>query len=254
MTKFEFKGQWFEDIKLEKLSTINYSSYYGKRNNNSLIRVSIVDERNYYPYPSIEQIAAIEYIMNNEEEIYHSIYKALKNTIYPVGICHYEGETPSLNSAGDMSNIIGLSGIVIDIYSNAGIAWTTYYFDYLFDTEHGLSIVFQGNNFLDFGQIGGYTYENIMSKEDFNMYVERLNVRYSLQIHKPNLITNKLKPWQIRENEYFPFGLIHAERFEELIKYLIDNPEQKNKNLEHLIEIAQQNNTYALEKELLKLR
>lgn len=254
MRTFEFKSEWFTDIKLEKLSTINYSSFSPKKDNNSLVRILIIDERDYNPYPTTEQIFAIEYIMNNQDEIYYSIYKALKNIIYPIDSCNSEDEVPSLNSINDMNKIIGLNGIFIDIHSNAGMAWTNYYFDYHFDTEHGLNMVFQGNKFLDFGQIGGLTYENIMSKEDFNTYVERLNVRHSLQIHKPNPITNKLKPWQINENEYFPFGLIHANRIEDLIEYLKNYPEQKIKKLDRLIEIAQLNQKYEFEKELLKLR
>jgi hypothetical protein len=147
-----------------------------------------------------------------------------------------------------IKNYIGLSNLSIDIHYINDTALVNYYFHSIFDREHGLCMTFQNDILLDFGGIGDYTHANIMTTEEFDVYVEKLNKKYPITFYLPNSETGKLKPWQENANSHYPFGLLHEDRDDELVEYLQENPSILKQNIVQLIEAA----TYHKKLDLIK--
>ncbi len=172
MRKFEFTGDWTTVIELDQLSHLDYDGWGIKNEPNSLVEL-VIDERiNVDPYPTPEQIATIEFVMNNQAAIYQSIFKALKEVVYP----HWEtidnnywddDDVPSLETIEDTRSFLGLTGISLKPLVIERLALTTYHFDCHFDNEHGLSMVFHGDKFLGYGEAYNVDYEKFLSKEDY---------------------------------------------------------------------------------------
>lgn len=243
MKKYEFNGNWNSTIELMFFTRLNSDKFYRyetRKSHRKLLELgkvplSITDERTINPVPEEEQINAINFILNNEEKIYQAVFKNLKEKIIPDAKRDFDLDAedeetkeywfPKLQSIDDMKKTLGIGGIGVDIEYRNGIAWTSYMFDFSAEEEHGLIMIFEGDKFLDFGAIGDYTHERIMTKEEFSKYVEKLNRRHPYQIYEPNSKYGILKPWKIRANDYYPIGILREGKKEELINYLINNPQ-----------------------------
>ncbi len=251
MYKYKFDGNWYTVLTLPTLSKFCFEKTI-KTNN---IALYITDERDFYPYPTKEQINAIEYIANNELLIFNKVCDTMRGKIIPHWFKVDSDYTMDLGvvlnpTNEQIKNYIGLTNLSIDIHYVNNTALVNYYFQSIFDTEHGLCMTFQNDNFLDFGTIGAYTHENIMTNEEFEIYIEKLNKRYPTTFYLPDSETGKLKPWQESANSYYPFGLLHENRNDELIKYLKENPNILKENIKKLIEIGNFHKKYDLIREL----
>ena len=243
MKKYEFNGKWKMEIELEFFPRLNSDKFYRYETRSShkillskgKVPLSITDERTINPDPEPEQINAINFILNNEEKIYKSVFKNLKEIIIPDAKKDFDLEDedeetiefwfPNLQSIDDMKKCLGIGGIGIDIEYRNEIAWTSYMFDFSAEEEHGLVMTFEGDKFLDFGTIGGYTHEKIMTEKEFRKYVKKLNLKHAFQIYEPNLKYGVLKPWQKSANGYYPIGILREGKKDELIEYLENNPQ-----------------------------
>lgn len=251
MYKYKFDGNWYTILTLPTLSKFCFE----KTIETEKIAVYITDERDFYPYPTKEQISAIEFIANNESVIYNKVCDAMREKIIPYW---YQIDSDFTTDLGiilnptneQIKNYIRLTNLSIDIHYISDTALVNYYFQSIFDTEHGLCMAFQNDIFLDFGTIGDYTHEKIMTTEEFNIYIEKLNKKYPTKFYFPNPETGKLKPWQESANSYYPFGLLHENKTNELIKYLYENPNILKESIKKLIEVANFHKKYDLIKEL----
>lgn len=258
MRKFEFTGKWKFEIESKFFSKLNSNKLFRHESfdehrallNKLKVPLNITDERTLKPDPEIEQINAINFILNNEEKIYQSIYRNLKEFVIPETKKHFDLENedmetvnywfPKLSSPEDMKNTVGILGISVDIEYRNDIAWTSYMFEFSADEEHGLIMNFEGDKFLYFGELDT-SHSQIMTKDEFNKYVRKLNKSHPAQIHEPDPKYGVLKPWQIDANDFYPIALLREERNEELFNYLLDNPKVAKKKMDTLL-----NNSTAL--------
>lgn len=102
----------------------------------------------------------------------------MKEIIYPyyeeiVG-WNFRDEYP-LDSIADLKYCIGINDILIDYIEGKEIAWTTYTFESILDNEHGLSLLFEGTKFLKHASANGIDYESILSRSEYEKYVEDIN-------------------------------------------------------------------------------
>ena len=58
MRKFQFTGDWEAMIELAKLTQLDYDGW-GDKTASPLVKVTIQDERNFDPYPALEQVSSI---------------------------------------------------------------------------------------------------------------------------------------------------------------------------------------------------
>lgn len=253
MKSFKFKGDWVEQIELTKLSKLNsdkFFGYDGTKNqkellSKSLITVRIDDEIDDNPDPRIEQINAINFILNNEDGILNSIFLAMKNVIYPFWKLVPDMEIndywfPKLEGMDDLYNILGMSEISISNILKDNLAYSIFYFRFSVDMEHGLAIVMYGDEFVEHESIGDLSFEKTVehSTGSYEDYIAKINKRPELKIYDPHPKYGKLKPWQITANEYYPFRLLHNDRNEELKIYLNNNPDALKKIGANLLQVA----------------
>ena len=95
MTEFKFEKSWHPKIKLNTLTNLGSSEMFNpngyqkwirdlyKDHQNNIVQFRIEDAQNHNDIPEESQLNAINYILNNEQEIYQNIYKCLVEVIYP---------------------------------------------------------------------------------------------------------------------------------------------------------------------------
>jgi hypothetical protein len=132
------------------------------------------------------------------------------------------------------------------------------YFSFCTDEEHGLAVTLHKDRLIDFAGIGDMDNRKVIEDIGLN-YDDWLDERLSkkekkkLKLYYPHEKYGKLKPWQKSANDYFPFGLLHADRNNDLVNYLRANPSVLSENLNRLIEIAEYHKKYQLVNELKSL-
>lgn len=251
---YKFKGKYQDLLKSKFFSNLSsdkffkYASLKEHQNelSNGFIKLNITDERTIEYHPTFEQIEAINYFIVNEERIYQEVFNQVRQTILPTEKTYYDIKDynndelnywfPKLDSIEDLKEVLGFSSIGIDIAYRNKVALTNLNFEFSANEEHGLTIVFERDKFLAYGQTSGYDHQGIMSEREFKEYLNKLNKKHPLQIWEAENESGKLKPWQERANQYYPFGLIYENRPKELIMYLKRNKEYAEQEIDKLIE------------------
>lgn len=272
MNRFKFKGDYQDSIESKffyKLSSDKFFKFESLKQHqkeliNGRIKLHITDERTVEYDPAVEQLTAINYFLENEEEIYNQVYKLVKEKILPKEQTHYNTDDydeeelnwwfPNLNSVEGLKEVIGFRTLRIDILYRNKIALTYLDFEFSADEEHGLTIVFEGNKFLDYGPFGGFDPKNMLTVNEYEEYISNLNRKHPLQIWEPQNKYGKLKDWQIRANKYYPFGLIYEDRREDLTEYLINNKTIAISQIDELIKNAEWHKRTEVKKELIRLK
>jgi hypothetical protein len=252
----EFKGNWKIDIKLNHLCGLNSDKFFGfdsqkehkERLKKGLVSILIEDVRDFNPDPLHEQINTIDWITDNQVAIKLSLYDYVKNTIIPYYFEHWNDDKseyryPKLNSIDDLNKAIGLRSITIHKFHKENQSFYTLYFAFSTDEEHGLAITLHKTSLISFNAIGDQDYKGII--EDLGLNYETWEQDYfksqsekELIYHKPIQKYNKLKPWQIEENDYYPYGLFHNKRDDELIDFLENEDISVDGDLVSFLELA----------------
>ena len=181
MKTFEFKGEFQDLIESQFFCALNSDKFFKyeslKTHQEELqsgnVKLHITDERIIDYDPAIEQINAINHFLNNEEIIYQQVYKVVKEKILPNEKSYYSQDDynaeeldwwfPELKSIEDLQQVLGFRTLRIDILYRKQIALTYFDFEFSADEEHGLTLVFEGNKFLDYGPFGGFDPQNMLS-------------------------------------------------------------------------------------------
>jgi len=234
MKKFEFKGDWETLIDSEYFCQLKSEIFFrldsgieSRRINYHLLRskkitLIISDERNDNIEPEQEQLNTINYILNNEKEIYNKVFESFKNKIveafksYPY--FPFEDQTFHLiERIEQLPNHLGINDITITNFYDGNYALFTINFEFDGDFEHGLSMVFNRDKFLRHDEIGSISYEGLVSDEHYKMMVEIWNTKPEYKFYEINEKYGKNKPWKQEANWKYISGLIKNENDEELI-------------------------------------
>ncbi len=82
MSRHKFNGDWKFNLSLPELSKIHSEKWFKSSHHvhhkniliNGLVPCQIVDERNLFPDPTLEQEAALNYLVNHEIELVNSLF------------------------------------------------------------------------------------------------------------------------------------------------------------------------------------
>lgn len=104
--------------------------------------------------PADDQIKTLDFVIAQQENIITSLFNYYQKTIFPA---YNEriliGEERIARQQSELSKIFGLNAVVIPKFTNLkGHYFLEFDFDY--DIEHGLSILFIDNRAIEFGAIG----------------------------------------------------------------------------------------------------
>lgn len=103
-----------------------------------------IDEFEYSLTPTIEQLNALDYLQQHQNELLSSFFNYTKEVLYPthIGYIGYdEISFPEMNSVEDLRKSLGLSEIYIWEEHKEGISYTAYLFDFTGDFEHGTILI-----------------------------------------------------------------------------------------------------------------
>jgi len=261
MGKFTFNGEWKLDLNLIEISKLNSDRFYKyeirqshkEKLLNEKVPVTIYDEHTENPDPIPEQISAIDWIVDNQNEILKTVFNDLINIVWPHYIKIWKNDSeneysyPKISNYQELDKALGIDSIGIHCDKADGISYYSMFFSFCTDEEHGLALIYHKNRLIDFGGIGDVDNKKILedqgiSFDDWFDIRMKLKEKKILKLYTPHPKYGKLKPWQESDNKYFPFGLLHANRIEDLISYLKSNNDLAKQIIPDLIKIAEHKN------------
>ena len=152
----------FEPINEEPLNllkTLNYFCWKQRENDKVKIRIESYDNTEL---PSENQVKAFEFVKQNEFEILEGIWKYYKDLVLPI----YQSATgiendEIVNNKSDLSKVFGVKAIEITPFNSNDSVYFLIEFDFKYDCEHGLYLMFKNENPIDLFGEGDKDYESI---------------------------------------------------------------------------------------------
>jgi hypothetical protein len=243
-----FNGHWVLNIPFDKLSKVFSFNGYGREIKfKDKIQVRFFEKVDLNPDPSQEQLDALNYIFENQEEIIESIYNSIVNIIFPLHKTFIEDEEmffPKVNSSSDIKNVLGIEEVILHNESKNGISYSTFVFNHFSaDPEHGQTITMHKSIYISSGEDWdwrpickdlGIEYE-IIDKQNSAEYL-KMRTDYFFY-HEPNQKYGTLKEWQKSANQSYAIRLIQNNMNAEFINLYHDkfkkDPVIQKSNLEY---------------------
>jgi len=252
----KFNGDWSYHLKLTELCKLNSDRFFGYESRkkqkenllNGILPITISDARDLNPDPLPEQIQTISWILSNQDLIMETLFESVISIIFPYyknkwGDEENEESYPKLGNKAELNKALGIDSISIQTFHKEQLAYYTIYFDFCTDEEHGLAIAMHKSRLISFGAIGDIDDKEVI--EDLGLNYEKwLNDQFTRQqnkklvYHKPLDKYKKFKPWQEQENRYYPYGLFHMKRDDELIKFIEEGNITVDGNSTTFLELA----------------
>ncbi|MGY3795831.1 DUF6985 domain-containing protein [Aquimarina sp. 433] len=143
----------------EILKTLNYYCWKPRENDEIKIRI---ESFNNTELPRDSQIKAIEFVIGNESEILDGIWNYYQNLILPVYKSAIDIETEDIaNNKSELSKIFGVKAIEIAPLQSYNSVYYLIEFDFKYDCEHGLYLLFKNNTPIDLFSEGDKDYDSI---------------------------------------------------------------------------------------------
>lgn len=150
--------------KFEKLSKLAYKTFAGNQHwidHAELLEKGLISMDMELCSESDEydptQLAAINYIDNNEDRILETILSLLK-TQYPIWKQEFGGDPemdkiwfPTLDSVNDLSKALTITDIRVYCQSKEGISYTNLLFLCPWEEEHGFAVILHTDDVIDHG-------------------------------------------------------------------------------------------------------
>jgi hypothetical protein len=243
--QFEFNGDWEFLYKLEELSkTFSFNGFGYDPKIREKINIRFLDKRDLEADPTFEQLNSLKFIIDNQKEIIEAIYNHITEIVFPLHKTFIDDEEiffPKISTSEDLSKVLGLDEIIIQLESKENFAYTTI-------TLHKLRYIACGEDW-DYRPIYsdlGLEYEK-KSQNDTNKYIEFHSKPLVYQTPLPKY--NKLKPWQKNINRLYPIRLIQNKNNNKFFDY-IDNlyiPDEEFPNLDYFSYWAKQSDNNEIE-------
>lgn len=234
MNKIDFKGDWtFNYIFSIFREYLCFGDYDGEPKYRDETKVKFFDRVDFEPEPQVEQLDTFNFIVENQERLLDNLLEITSKEIFPTHKQYVDDEEqffPELNSINDLKRVYGLDEIFIHNEFKDGQAYYTLVFNnFSPDGEHGQHLTFHKHRLIDFSE--GYDTAKIMNDlgeslastfKEYNKISYKNSQIQKLIYQYPIPKYNKLKPWQIDSNEFYPIQLIHSNKADLLKKYIED--------------------------------
>lgn len=156
------------------LSSLDYCSWF--KDNRDIIEVIIQAEKDVLK-PSNHQIQTLNFILDNQYEIINAIFDCYNKMILPIFQDATDIEENEIaNDVSELSLIFGITNIEIPKLEGVNSYYFSIQFDFKYDDEHGLHLLFKNNKIIDFGEISYETVE-LYEKGLFNENGDPLDFR-----------------------------------------------------------------------------
>ena len=242
MERFKFNGEWEYELDLQKFMKSNskWGENIGSKSLSCPIKLKIIDQKDFEPDPSKEQIDTINYIIANEKFVLDSLCKAFQtiNKFYGDNCGEHDWYSNDLKY-DKLGMVFLISEIEIFTEHKNGKAYFQLSGEYKGDYEHGLIVAMHQDKLIDYNQIGEDCYGGIYKDlgeegtkfRDFNINHQNFGED---KIHKPIPKYGKFKPWQLNTTgEYFD-TLLRQRNNQKLIEELESSSWNVNLRFPHL--------------------
>lgn len=266
MSRYKFNGDWKFDLFLPELSKIHSEKWFKSSHHvhhknkliNGLVPCQIVDERNLFPDPTLEQEAALNYLLNHEIELVNSLFLIFSEKINKqyAEWCGEEDWFSEFNTVDDLGKLLGINGIAVLLNHKENQSYLQIDFEYEGDPEHGIALIMHKNILIGFSGIGDMGYECIYKDLGLDEAKAYESLRESREfgsniVHTPIEKYGKFKPWQLNSTEEYFSKLL---RNKENLK-LKDEIESNNWNINIRFNVTEKNlvdiATYANNSEMI---
>jgi hypothetical protein len=233
MSKFQFNGNWETPIKLEAFrGYVNSPESYGTllpTDTEPIITIIFENLFSEEPDPLPEQLAALDYLIENQNKIRDSLLEKLAEDL-PQMIKDWFPEVtqetyyffPNLEVDKSMKNYIWINTIYIFSCHKDGLAYFGFCGNCKWDEEHGLGSQIHKSRIISWGeQDNGFsswesrTEANQMAEYEMNSKLEREKEPIKYDASKTKY--GKLNPYQQECNDSFILRLIDRDRIPQLI-------------------------------------
>lgn len=186
--KYEaWEGHWcFEPVdqsELNLLTTLDYFCWKPREGNKVSIRIELSDGT--VEVPSKKQIDTYEFVIKNQERILVGVWDYYINLVLPVYKAAIDiDENLIANSKSELSKVFGIKSIEIPPVEEYHSMYFMIEFDFRYDCEHGLCLLFKDDIPIDLFSEGEKDYDAITiyqhglyNKDDspLEIHVTRLN-------------------------------------------------------------------------------
>ncbi len=233
-SSLEFKGDWELELKLEKFKILNNSEYTrgSEKPSEGLFNFEIFDEFNSNPDPENYQLNTINFLLNpdNQSKVLTSLWKYSRDIIYPhyktfIWESEYPECYPQLTKVEDLNKLYGIDRIVIKRIGHEDFAYYIFNCSSCLDYEHGITVTLYKDIVIDHGE--EWDDKKVCEHKgiDYNSYHEKAVKEFNRRevfLTKPHEKYGKLKPWQKKQNDYYPLGLYHENRLGDFLLGLED--------------------------------
>lgn len=155
MDNFTFDEYQMTQIKLPILTQQGkghtFGTYTEEARNQGIAGLSFLKDGEGITEPSLEQLNALKYIVEHQQELIDALYEYAKTVLYPVHIGYIgfdETSFPEINSSDDLYKTLGIDTIYIFNESKEEISYVSLYFEFTGDFEHGVYIVLHKSRIL----------------------------------------------------------------------------------------------------------
>lgn len=214
---FTFNGDWEFELQLD--SFILFDDFVGQFGSEPLegkIQVTIEDDLSSDSDPLPQQIAAITYILEHQQQILESLYQKVQEE-YPQLVEEYRTcfenylepypDLPEINSSSDLGKIIKLQYLLVDMIHKEGYAYVGFGGNCVWDEEHGVGFRMHKDRVIEFGaQDSSFSLSSVFEDggiEKPEQAGDSRPLRYS-----PHPKYGKLKPSQQDANDSYEEKLL----------------------------------------------
>ena len=224
MQSFKFNGNWETELELNNLTKLNNPIFFGgiysqkakSRLDSNKVELIINDGYDDNPDPTTEQFNTIDFIQKSDDILIEKVFEKVRDEVYPfmkTMIDDREHWFPFLNTIQDLKNAVGLMSILVLTETKDNYAYFVINFHCSWDDEHGFCVLFHKDRILDWSAAWEYDFKKVCMDcgIDYEQNIKKYNSWHNEKYDfiKPNPKYGKLKPWQKRANEYYPFRLYH---------------------------------------------
>jgi hypothetical protein len=162
--KYEvWEGYWcfepIEAVQLNLLKTLDYYSWKPRENDKINIRI---ESFNNVEFPTKKQIETFEFVIENQSQIMESIWEYYNNLILPIYRTATDIEEEEIaNSKSELSKVLGIKAIEIAPIDDTDSLYFLIEFDFRYDSEHGLYLLFKNETPIDLFSEGNKNYDAI---------------------------------------------------------------------------------------------
>jgi len=146
-------------IPFELLKELNYYCWGPKEDDEIKIRIESYDTTEL---PKENQLKALEFIVKNEANILEGLWDYYQNLILPVYQTATDIEMAEIaNNKSELSKVFGVMAIEIPPLESFSSVYFLIEFDFKYDCEHGLYLLFKNHKPIDLFGEGDKAYESI---------------------------------------------------------------------------------------------